>query len=127
MGFCLNLSKCLECLLYSIVLLPEAPTPNPAPRGGDSERSFSGQRPRKTALGFPPSPWEGGRGMGFCLNLSKCLECLLYSIVLLPEAPPNPAPRGGNFSERSFSGQRPRKTALFPLPRGKGAGGWVSV
>ncbi len=47
----------------SIGLLPETPTPNPAPRGGELfRRGFSGHSPRKTApLGFPlPS----GKGQG---------------------------------------------------------------
>ncbi len=50
------------------------------------------------------------------------------TLGLSPETPtPNPAPRGGELFSARFFGAKARKTALsgFPLPLGRGSGGWV--
>ncbi len=56
-------------------LSPEAPTPNPAPRGGELfwARFFGAKAPKNRAVKFPLPPGRGDRGMGLPTKPAKDL------------------------------------------------------
>ncbi len=60
---------------HTLRLSPETPTPNLAPRGGELfwARFFGAKAPKNRAVQFPPSPREGGRGMGLPTKPAKQL------------------------------------------------------
>ncbi len=67
-----RLRACVK--LYLGLSMRISPTPNPAPgRGTFWVQFFGAKAPKNRTMTFPPSPREGGRGMGFPTKPAKGL------------------------------------------------------